>query len=257
MAEPDDGGNLLETGQQQQTTQPESWYSEGDYGELVAQKGWSSANDTLKSYSELEKSMGAKVKIPTPESSAEEVSSFYAKIGRPENPDGYEFTDIPDNVPRDENMESLMRKVAFDSGIPKSAFESQIKAYYDALGQAMEKNVTDAKTALEGEWKDKYGANMEIAKRFMNEGGEDFVAFINDSGLGNNTTLIKAFYNYGLKIMDDSLIKGDGAGGDSTDKNYEPQYPDSPEMYAAGDDEDSKKARSYFRAKGHSFGRQD
>lgn len=248
-------GDLLtatNTGEDNQTTTTQTnWYPE-EYKDVVAQKGWASANDALKSYTELEKAMGGRVKMPTPESSAEEVSAFYAKIGRPENPDGYEIKDIPENVPRDENLESLMRKVAFDNGVPKAAFEAQIKSYFDAISQSITQSRVEGENALKGEWKDKYDTNLEIAKRFAREGGEEFFDFLHDSGLGNNPIIIKAFFVYGTKILDDSLIKGE-AGGETTDKGYAPQYPDSPEMYTTGDDEESIKAREWFKAKGHRY----
>jgi len=244
-------GDLLtaseaEPGNQTETTQ---WYSD-EYKDVVTQKGWASANDTLKSYTELEKTMGGRVKIPTPESSAEEVSAYYSKLGRPENPDGYEIKEIPDNVPRDENMESLMRKVAFDSGIPKAAFEAQVKSYYETMSQTLAQAKTDGETALKGVWKENYGANMEVAKRFAREGGDDFFDFLHKSGLGNNPIVIKAFYTYGTKVLDDSLIKGTAAGKDDS---YKPKYPDSPSMYATGDDEESQRARAWHEANGYQY----
>ena len=245
MSESQDG--LLTEGNQTEATQ---WYAD-NYKEVVAQKGWKEPNDALKSYTELEKSMGSKVKIPTPESSAEEVSNFYAKIGRPENPDGYEVTGVPDNVQRDEGLEAVMRKEAFDNGIPKAAFEAVMKKYYDSMSQQIAQARQEGETALKTEWADKYDTNLEIAKRFAKEGGDEFMNFLADTGLGNHPVIIKAMFNYGSKTLDDTLIKGD-SGGDSKDA-YKPQYADSPEMYANGDSDEAKKARAYFEAKGYTY----
>ncbi len=253
MAEPT--GDLLGTDgtgtedNQTTTTQTQNWYSD-EYKDVVTQKGWSSANDTLKSYTELEKAMGGRIKVPTPESSAEEVSAFYAKIGRPENPDGYEIADVPENITRDENMESLMRKVAFDSGIPKVAFETQIKKYYEAMSQTLAQAKIEGENALKGDWKDKYDTNLEIAKRFAQEGGDEFVKWLKDTGVGNLPVVIKAFFTYGTKTLSDSLIQGDGV---VKKDDYRPKYPDSPAMYASGDDEESQKGRAWHEARGYHY----
>jgi hypothetical protein len=51
--------------------------------------------------------------------------------------------------------------------------------------------------------------------------------------------------------MGDTLIKGDVVDPDKA--AWQPQYPNTPEMYAAGEDEESKKARAWFEAKGHKY----
>lgn len=239
---------------QTQGTQTENWYPE-EYKDIVAQRGWSGSGDVLKSYVNLDKEMGGRLKMPTPESSAEEVSAFYAKIGRPENPDGYEIKDVPENVPRDEGIEAVMRKVAFENGIPKAAFEAQVKSYLDAMSQSITQARVEGENALKGKWKDKYDTNLEIARRFAKEGGEEFFEYLEKSGIGNLPVVVEAFYLYGTKTLDDSLIRGDAAGEPKTD--YVPKHINSPEQYETGDDDDSKKARAYFRAKGHVYGKQD
>lgn len=245
MTEPVQEGTLV-TESQEQTTQ--SWYPD-DYKDVVATKKWKEPVDVLKSYTELEKALGQRVKLPTPQSSAEEISAFYAKIGRPENPDGYEIK-VPDGIPRDENIEASLKQAAFESGVPKAAFESLAKKYYDSISQQMEQSRTQGETALKSEWKDKYDANLEVAKRFAREGGDEFIDFLDKSGLGNNPVVVKAFYNYGTKILDDSLIKGSSP---EKKDNYIPKYPDSPSMYVNDDTPEGAKAREWFKSKGIKF----
>jgi len=231
-------------------TPPAPWYSD-DYKDVVTQRGWKEPNDVLKSYINLDSEFGKRVKIPTEESSDEERSAFYAKIGRPDNPDGYEIKDIPEGVLRNEEMEAAMRQAAYDTGVPKVAFETIVKKYYDGLAAQVNQSRIEGENALKSEWKDKYDANLEIAKRFASEGGEEFFNFLATSGIGNNPVVIKAFFNYGTKILSDSLIKGEP--GKPKEGEYRPQYTDSPSMYANGDDEESKKARAWFEARGHKY----
>lgn len=256
-------GSLLgtenEAGNTNEGTQ-ENWYPD-EYKDIVAQRGWSGSGDVLKSYVNLDKEMGGRTKIPTPESSAEEVSAFYAKIGRPENPDGYEIKDVPENVPRDEMIEALMRKVAFDSGVPKVAFEAQVKSYFDAMSQSITQAEDAGDAELQKTWGAAYKANSAIVQRACDELipdeklHEEFADLVKRMGLRNNPVFANVFLGIGTKILDDSLIKGEGGGEEK--EGYKPQYLNSPEQYATGDDEESKKARAYFRAKGHTYSRQD
>lgn len=247
MTEP---GDLLagEPAADNQETTP--WYGD-EYKEVVTQKGWSNPSDALKSYTELEKAYGGTVKIPTEESSPDEKSAFYTKIGRPENPDGYEIKDVPDNIPRNEGFEAVMRKVAFEQGVPKLAFEAQAKSYFDALSQDIAQARVEGENALKGEWKENYSTNLEIARRFAREGGEDFLKLLDETGLGSNPVFVRAFFGYGTKTIDDSLIKGESSG-DKTGE-WKPPYVGSPEMYATGDDEESQKAREWFKQRGHIY----
>jgi hypothetical protein len=237
-----------------------NWYPD-EYKDLVTQRGWTEPAGVLKSYKELDSEMGGRIKMPTPESSAEEVSAFYAKIGRPENPDGYEIKDVPENVPRDEMIESLMRKVAFDSGIPKAAFEAQVKNYFDAMSQSIAQAEAAGDAELQKTWGAAYKANSAIVQRACDELipdeklHEEFTDLIKRAGLRNNPVFANVFLGIGTKILDDTLVKGE-AGGEEK-KDYVPKNVNSPEMYANGDDDESKKARAYFRAKGHVYGRQD
>jgi hypothetical protein len=218
----------------------------------VQQNGWKDPNDPIKNCIELEKALGNRVKLPSPESSAEEVSAFYAKIGRPDNPDGYEIADVPGNVQRDEEFENFIKGVAHEQGVSKTALETVMKAYYTRMSEQLVATKTAGETTLKEEWKDKYDTNLEIAQRACKElGGEDFMAALDQTGLGNHPVFVKTFHNIGLKMLDDSLVSGSPSG--SGKEEYVPQFKDSPEMYANGDDEESKKAREYFKKKGHVY----
>lgn len=220
-----------------------------DYKPLVETKGWNSQNDVLKSYAELEKAMGSRVKIPDESSSEEERSNFYIRLGRPENADGYEVN-VPDTIPRDEEFENTMRNIAFKAGAPKAQFEEMVKGYYDFLDAKLKKTEEEGEKALRDTWKSDYDQNIEVAKRtFKQFGGDELAELLVKTRLGNHPALVKAFYEIGKLNMDDNLIKGT----QTQTETYVPKYPKSPEMYRNGDDEESKKARAYFEAKGFKY----
>ena len=234
-----------------------SWHSE-ENNEVVERAGWKGPDDVIQSWRNIEKMSSGMTKMPTPESSAEEISAFYAKMGRPENPDGYEITDVPENIPRDEMMESLMRKVAFDRGIPKASFEAQIKSYYDALSQGMAQAQANGIATLEKDWGAAYKANTLIVQRACDELIPDtelheaFAKLINDTGLQDNPIFGKVFLGIGTRMLDDTLVKGDGTPEPKSD--YVPKFANSPEQYATGEDKESEQARAYFTARGHNYG---
>jgi len=233
------------------STTTEQWYGD-EYKEVVAKKGWKAPTDALKSYVELEKTFSGRVKMPTPESSAEEIRQFYQKTGCPENPDGYEIQ-VPEEVAalRDEAAESELRKVAHEMDVSKQAFEAIVGKYYGQMANQMVQSRVQGETALKEEFGDKYDENVKIAQRFAGNCSEEFRELMEKTGMGNNPIIIKEFINLGKKTMSDSLIKGEQ--GSSAEEAFVPSHQNSPDMYKHGEDEYSVKARAYFSARGHKY----
>ncbi len=251
MAEPE--GDLLGQGDNQQQITP--WYGSEGNKELVEKKGWDGIDAVFKSYTNVEKMSGGMTKMPTPESSAEEIRAFYQKTGCPENPEGYEVSDIPETVEqfRDEGIEGVMKQIAYDQGVSKQAFESIVKGYYDKLATDMAKGKEAGETALKEELGDKYDESIKIANRFFDTCSEDFCALVKQSGLANNPVFIKEFLAKGKQTMADTLVRGSQDSDETKDNEYVPANIKSPEMYANGEDDESKKARAYFEARGHVY----
>ena len=229
-----------------------SWYSE-EYKDVVARTGWKDPNDAIKSYRELEKTYSGRVKMPSPESSAEEIRAFYQKTGCPENPDGYEVK-VPEGLPenlRDEQIENAMKKIAYDNGVSKQAFEKIVQGYYEKFATDLRVGRENAEKTLREELGAKYDEELTVAKRFCDTCSDEFKQLLDETGLGNNPIVIKEFIAKGKQTMSDTLIKG-SAEGDKKD-DYVPQYKDSPSMYATGEDEESVKARAYFTARGYKY----
>jgi hypothetical protein len=236
-------------------TQPdqtnEVWYSD-DYKDVVTQQGWKDPNDVVRDYTELQKSASGKIRIPAEGASQEEVSNFYAKIRGVDTPEGYEVK-VPENVPMDQETINKLRQWAFEAGTPKVAFDTVLKNYLDDLSQQAIQSLESAKKELQDEWKDDYNVNFEMADRFVtNECSKEFRQVLVDSGLHNHPVFVREFLSLAKKTATDTLIKGD-TKGDIVAKDYVPAYPNSPDMYKNGDDEESKKARAFFIAKGHVY----
>jgi hypothetical protein len=241
-------GNESSSDNQEQTTQ---WYDESN-AELVTNKGWKTPNDAVKSYSELEKSMGGRVKIPTDESSAEERNAFYQKTGRPDNPDGY-TPEIPEAMEefRDEGMEAFVRQALFDGGASKQAGENLIQGYYNKLNADMAAAKIAGEKQLHEEFGADYDANITIADRYFSSADPEYIALMKRAQLLSNPIFIKHNLEKGKQTMSDTLVTGQTANSD--DKGYKPQYTKDPSFYANGEDEESKKARAWFEARGHTY----
>lgn len=242
------GSDLLEVSQTETTS---NWYSP-ENAEVVERTGWKNGDDAIKGYRELEKNYSGRVKMPSPESSAEEIRSFYQKTGCPENPDGYELPEQEGDFPQNESMEKAMRQIAYDMGVTKQSFEAIVKGYYDQMNADMVASKEAGERVLKEDLGDKYDEEIGIAVRFLDTCSEDFCGLAKQLGLLNNPIFIKEFIAKGKQILDDTLIKSD-TQGDKAEGDYTPAYPDSPEMYANGDDEDSTKGREWHTARGYKY----
>ena len=233
-------------------TQVTPWHGE-ENAELVKQKGWDGGDAVINSYRDLEKSLGGRLKMPTPESSAEEIRAFYQKTGCPENPEGYEIPVVEGAEPfRNENIENNMRQIAHAEGVSKQAFEHVIRGYYDQLVADTKASKEAGETALKQELGAKYDEEIAIGRRFADECSDEFRALLDSSGLGNSPIFVKEFIALGKKTVSDTLIKGE-QDRKVKEGEYKPAYPAAPEMYATGEDEESVKARAWFTSRGHKY----
>ena len=95
-------------------------------------------NDTLgkfedvgslgKSYLELQKMVGSRIKIPTDESSDDEVNDFYSKVGRPDSPDKY-VVNLPEGTDYDNELIGQFYEVAYKNGLSNKQAQSAIEFY--------------------------------------------------------------------------------------------------------------------------------
>jgi hypothetical protein len=196
-------------------------------------------DDVMKAHLELAskaKGMDGMVKIPGENASDQEYEAFLRKLGVPDKPDGYGFTapaNLPEGLKADADTEAWFRDLAFEVGLLPGqaktiyekysermigAFTSNQKATKDALDRAEE--------AMRGEWKGDYDKNIELAKRALKTiGGDDLNKLLDESGLGNNPSMVKAFYTIGKKIGEDSLVKGEPAGAKEGGYTLDDVYP--------------------------------
>ena len=171
------------------------------------------------SYVELQKLVGSRVKVPTDDSTEEDVNSFYNQIGRPESPEKYSI-DLPsDSYPQDVIQSFL--KEAHASGLTNKQAQSAINFYntIETDGKinsdaAMQQAKVDAESALKKEWgQAEYAKELAVSRRAFNRfADDDLKAFVNETGVTNNVAMIKFLNRIGKAFSEPDMA---GSGKDS------------------------------------------
>lgn len=140
---------------------------------FASQKGYGSANDLVAGLKAAAKFDGLDidkmVSLPTDKSTPEEINAFYAKLGRPESAEKYNF-----NIKEGESDE-FAKQIApalFAAGISQKQLEVLLPKWNEIVSQtqaaqakAQEEEFKTAMATLQQEWGKDYSANETLAKR--------------------------------------------------------------------------------------------
>lgn len=140
-------------------------------------KGWKSPNELLSSYQNLEKLFGADragntISLPKEGASADELNSFYGRLGRPTDASGYNI-EVPQGIPPDFTNAAtskfhelgLTQKQGQELAAWWQGYAGNIAATQEA--QAAESFRTDDAT-LRQDWGQAYDQNIGIARNVAN-----------------------------------------------------------------------------------------
>jgi hypothetical protein len=187
------------------------------------------------------------IRIPGEKATDEEKAAFYAKIGRPDKPEGYEIklpADLPQDLTIDPEGIKAFQKFAHDNGFSKSQAETLfgwyaglVKNGYEAEAQKkkdaeikeaqeLERTQKESVDALKAKWKDKFDGNTTKAIICFNKFCKDNEAAkalldkkVDGVRLGDHPVLAEVFYEIGMATLDDTALFGKGGAGASSDKN--------------------------------------
>ena len=188
---------------------------------------FTSPESLAKSYINAEKMIGADKVIIPKEGDEEGWKQVWAKLGRPESVDGYEFKP-PENVPEgleySAEVDGRLAEMFHKRGLPKSMAASLREDLIglvsegglisleqkNAEAEAQEKAIEQAQKALETEWGEAYAQRGKMALKAaeVNFPPEAFAA-LEANGSFNNPAVIKALYNIGLKVQGEKQLLGD------------------------------------------------
>ena len=160
--------------------------------------------------------------IPLPQDGKWSPEALQA-LGVPEKPEGYALTrpQLPEGLPYDESFETEMRGAAHQLGIAPWQLQGLLDRYADYAGRQFgdiakvsEETRASAETELKRDWGRDYDAKLAFARRTVATfGGEQAIADLNSSGLGNHPALIRMLAAIGETMGEDSLVQGDRGGG--------------------------------------------
>jgi len=186
----------------------------GDFANAYLKKG--------KTQTDLEGKLTNSVQLLKDDASDEDRATFFSKIGRPDKPEGYEFKkpDLPEGITYDENQEKEFRNTCHTLGLSKGQatgiydnFHQYVIKSFQALDGKRKQIRNEAEIKLKADWGDKYTENVEISRRAAKAlGGEEFITFMDQSGLGDNPIMVKTFHDIGTKILEDAILKGTPPG---------------------------------------------
>lgn len=177
----------------------------------------------FKSLVDMEGLVGAdKVAVPAADAAPEVWAEFRKKTGTPDTVEGYKFEALPENLKGLGNVDKLeggFKEVALKAGLdPKQA--TIIRQWFlEHTGQSMQEMETakagatgEAEKALKTEWGTKYDANLAAAQRVVRKFGDPETLAALESGLGNDSRLVKFLARIGGAISEDTLKGGTRAG---------------------------------------------
>ena len=184
---------------------------------------FTSLDGLAKSYINAEGMVGKdKIVMPTTD---DEWGQAYDKLGRPETAAAYELN-YPEGVDGTDEISTAFKDAAHKAGLSQNQI-AQIHDWYNGTSSELaasqklqnEQKHVEAESNLKGEWGEKYSSNVEVAKRVVAEfGDEEFSQFINESGLGNNTGMIKFLHKIGSVVSEDNVEDGSGAQQQTPDQ---------------------------------------
>lgn len=169
-----------------------------------------------KGYVHAQKAIGNNVAVPSKDSPQEEWDAFFAKAGRPETADDYDFGSVqsPEGVGIDEGLQSKFMEQAHQMGLSQRQAAGMFGWYQGLMGEkiaqdqeAWDQGMASSKSELMKEYGAAYEERLGQANAAVREfGGEELLTILAESGMGNNPTVIRAFAKIGQAMANDELF---------------------------------------------------
>jgi hypothetical protein len=191
-----------------------------DLKQLVETKGYKSPADVVQAYAHAQRAIGAD-KIPAPKDGVWDETAR-AKLGIPRSPDGYELRrpDLPQGVAYYEAFEKAALPIAHKLGLTPQQVQGLLDFYAGHQSQSFQSSLkgrlddeSQSVGLLQQEWGPSYNTKVAQAARAARYfGGQPLIEFLNQSGVGNNPELVRAFAKIGSMMTEDSLKIGRAQG---------------------------------------------
>lgn len=176
-----------------------------------------------KSYINAQKLIGSdKVPIPKDGASDEEWSAFFAKVGRPESPDKYEFHPLgesPEGFSMDPEFEKAFRTEAHKLGLNKKqaaamwgSLQARAAQQFKGAIESRQAALTKEGEALKTEWGQAYPEKLKIAQKAVDAieraGVKGLNAWLKKTGAGSEPIVMRLFALVGEQAGEEKLGPG-------------------------------------------------
>ncbi|ADK81908.1 hypothetical protein [Sediminispirochaeta smaragdinae] len=224
-------GEQQQAQQTQQTTTSDlpRWMYQlsGDLQKDDRLSGFTKPDELAKAYLDYAGKADKLIELPG-EKDAEGWKKFYGKLGRPETPEGYDFSgvSIPETIEKSELAD--FRNMAHELGLSKAqaakllehsiADLNSITTKADENAKAEAQKKLDEKKQKIGALVEKYGDNFEeivtkAHRAYEAVGSKELGEYLDSSGLGDDPVMVGAFLSIAEKIGEDTLFGSSHGGG--------------------------------------------
>mgnify|MGYP001191810165 CR=1 FL=1 len=193
-----------------------------DFLPVVQTKGWKGPADAVKSYTELEKTLGAdRIVLPGKDAKPEEWDAVYGKLGRPGKPEEYGFkppAGIPEGI-YDPKFASWAQTAFHKAGLTARQAAAVHDEFVKMSLEGHNARVNDIKAKgdageaeLRKEWGGDYDKHVEAGRRAAKALGVEAADLDRIESAIGMPKLLKLFAQIGGRMGEDSAV-GSGAGG--------------------------------------------
>lgn len=149
---------------------------------------------------------------PADDAPSEEWDRFYASVGRPDGPDGYE---IPDDA-GDPQLVSGFKQKAHELGLTTQQAKNLFGWYTEAekamdtqRREQLQAGAEKVRETLKEEWGSEYDTMLKNIERFkLKYGSAEVAQELNNPAIGNNPNLIKLLARAGADLASDNFVEG-------------------------------------------------
>lgn len=215
-----------------------------------------SLDDLAKSYVHAQHLVGKdKIPLPNDENDTEAWNAVLSKLGRPEQPDGYQLPqpaeDSPVRIP--EGMDQEFSKKAHELGLTNKQARDLFGWYVSDVAEGQhkkfEQQIAEARQSAEQELRKEFGNafgdKLQDARKAAEAyGGEEVLNLLEKSGLGNDPSVVRMFAKMGENLREDTV------GGTSPTFGRTPDQATS-EMQRLKSDQSFMKVYLDAKATGH------
>jgi hypothetical protein len=190
---------------------------------LRAEKSLESFKDVgslAKSYVEAQKMIGGSIRLPKSDAPPEEqdriLTDIFNKLGRPESPDKYAPTELPEGITFNEEAVKAFRADAHKNGYTQKQVDFALKHYATIAKNAMAENARlqtkaadEATTVLKTKWGGDFDTKLATAQRFTEQVlGDPIYELLKSKGLDNHPLIIEKFGELGAKFSEGKMETG-------------------------------------------------